>query len=239
MRRPGGEGRRRRHGPARLDRRRVSHRLDHRHASRRRAPRRVRAQPLSARSEAGDAAARTRVQVMHDGHDGDAQPTRATRRAVLPARADLAHRVRLPEQPARSDPRRHARTAGALRLRGRIRRVPRTPRRHAHPLLVPRRADPRAVPERPRHAQQHTAAGARRVRAAARRDRPLGLDDESLGPAARARRRVDRVLERRWTARGSRSRESVRAPAATSAGGARFHAEPSSESTRAASSARR
>ena len=50
-------------------------------ASRRRAARRLRAQPVSARPEAGDAAPRACVQDVHDGHDGDAQPARAARRA--------------------------------------------------------------------------------------------------------------------------------------------------------------
>ena len=74
------EGRRRRNRAARLDRRRLARRLDHGDAPRPRAARRLRAQPLSARPEARDSAARARVQGLHDGDDGDAQPPRATRR---------------------------------------------------------------------------------------------------------------------------------------------------------------
>ena len=98
---------------------------------------------------------------------------------VLPARAHLADRVRLPEQPARSHPRRHARAAGALRRRRRVRGVPRAARRPADPLPLPRRADARALPERPRHARQH-AAGRRSPRSSCRSPRP----------PARARRRA-------------------------------------------------
>ena len=96
--------------------------------ARARAARRVRAQPVSARTRsARRRSTRRRARRCTTDHDGDAQPARAARRALLPARAHLADRVRLPEQPARPHPRRLARAAGALRLARA--RTPRTARR--------------------------------------------------------------------------------------------------------------
>ena len=69
----GREGRRRENRTERLDRRCLAACLDRRHASRARAPRRVRTQPVSARPETGDPAARTTVRDLHDSHDGDAR----------------------------------------------------------------------------------------------------------------------------------------------------------------------
>ena len=81
------------------------------------------------------------------------------------------------------------RTPGALHRRRRVRRVSRAARRSVDPLPLSRRADPLALPERPRHAREHAQAGARRLRATACRDRPVRIDDKSLGAAARTRRR--------------------------------------------------
>ena len=90
----------RRHGASRLDRRRLSRGVADRHARGARAARRVRAQPLSARPEAREPVSR-RLRELHDDHDGDDQQARLARRAELPARADLADRVRLSDQSAR------------------------------------------------------------------------------------------------------------------------------------------
>ena len=80
-------------------------------------------------------------------------------------------------------------TAGALHRGRRVRRIPHAARRPADPLPLSRRADTRAIPEWARHAPQHAQARAGRIRAPARRDRSLRIDDEPLGAAARAQRR--------------------------------------------------
>ena len=53
-------------------------------------------------------------EALHDDHDGDDRQAGRPRDAKLPARAHLAVRVRLPEQPARPAPRHLARAAGPL-----------------------------------------------------------------------------------------------------------------------------
>ena len=137
---PGRAGRRRRNGSARLDRRRLACRLDHGDAHARTPgstptpTTRIRLTRSARRRSSGG------VRDLRDGHDGDAQRLVLARRAQLPARAHLADRVRLPDQPARPPARRLARAAGALRRRGRVRGLPHAARRPADPLPLPRRA---------------------------------------------------------------------------------------------------
>ncbi len=102
--------------PRGSSRRRLTCRLAARHARGARKAGRVRAQPVSARPEARDAAQR-RLRAMHDDHDGDDRQAGRSRDAELPARPHLADGVRLPEQSARPPARHLADLPGALRRR--------------------------------------------------------------------------------------------------------------------------
>ena len=121
---------------------------------------------------------------------------RLARRAQLPERAHLADRVRLPEQSARPAARRLARAAGALHRRRRVCRVPHAAGRPADPLPLPRRAEPRALPERPRDARRQVEAGVCGVRAPARADRAQrnapSLWGQLRAPAAGSTARIER-----------------------------------------------
>ena len=103
--RPAPRPRRRRcNGASRRQRGRLTRRLDPRHGARTREARRVRPPPLP-RVAVGDAVQR-RLQELPVDHDGDDQEAPHPRQARLRVEADLADRVRLPDEPARHLPRR-------------------------------------------------------------------------------------------------------------------------------------
>src|SRR6185436_4250191 len=131
--------------------------------------RRIRTQPVPARPEARVAAHR-RLRPLHDDHNGDADAADGARRPRLPAGADLADRVRVPDESARSAARRLTDAPGTLRRRGRVRGVSCGEGRPAHPVPLPRRAEPRALPERTGLAGEQAEAVAGGVRAAAGTD---------------------------------------------------------------------
>ena len=140
-----------------------------------------------------------RLHALHDHHHGDAAAARDARRPQLPPGADLADRVRLPDQSARSHPGRHACRPGALRVGGRVCRLPRAARRSAHPLPVSRRArrsrGSRAGSSRSGDVAE---AGARRFRAAAGGDRAAAVRRRASGDScARPTSGSVAVLERR------------------------------------------
>ena len=84
-------------------------------------------------------------------------------RARVRREADLADRVRLPDESARPVLRRLAGDAGALPRRGRAPRLPRAVRRHADPLPRPRRGPRRPLAERALHDQRPREALGGRV----------------------------------------------------------------------------
>ena len=141
--------RRRRHGAARQHRRRRAARVDPRHGGGAREARRVRAPPVP------DAAA-SRRRSRGGCVDCDVISMANLRAAAqggaprLRQQADLADRVRLPDESARPV-RRLPERAGDVRRRVGAARVPAAGRHDADPVPRPRRAEPRALPERPLH----------------------------------------------------------------------------------------
>ena len=100
---------------------------------------------------AGRDAVDRRLRAVHDDHDGDARAApRRDAQGVRPADARLAHRARLPDEPARPHPRRHLGAAGAVGRRGAAPRLRGEPRRPPDPVPRPRRAAHRRLAERPR-----------------------------------------------------------------------------------------
>ena len=145
-----------------------------------RPPRRLRAPPVSRVRGRYPVLGGLRVQ---DDHDGEPRPAHRARRARLPVGADLAHRIRLPDEPARPL-RRLVGEPGALHRRGRAARVPRPEGRPPHPLPLPRRARPRPLPERPRDDLRQGQAGPSGDDASARGGLPTRLPGGALGTGA-------------------------------------------------------
>ena len=170
--------RRRRHGSPGEPWRHVARRLHPRDGARRGAARCVRTS--SAPALAGRDALDRRLCAMLDDHDGDARA--AARRDAQGLRCEdacLAHRARLPDEPARPHPRRHLVAAGALGRRGAPPRLRGEPRRSSDPVSRARRAAYRGVAERPGDDDESREAGAHGLHAA--------RSSRSRGPGSRPR----------------------------------------------------
>ena len=120
LRDPARPCRRRRHRPARLDRRRLAGAVDPRHAPRRRPPRRLCAPPVPV--EPARDAVRGRLQLLRDDHDGDARAAARRGRHGVRTEADLADRVRLPDRAPSASPSSARRSCSASPACARTRR---------------------------------------------------------------------------------------------------------------------
>jgi hypothetical protein len=144
----GRAGRRRRHGASRRAGGRLTRRLDPRHGRRPREARRLRPSPvpLVARRDAVE----RRLRSLPLDHHGDDQEAPHPRPALLRAEADLAHRVRLPDEASGPVPGRSAQAAGNAAQPRSDARVEAATRHHADPVPLSRRAGAQPLPDRAR-----------------------------------------------------------------------------------------
>ncbi len=178
--------RRRCHRAARQHRRLRPTRMGARHGEGAREDRRVRAQPV--RDAPARVAVPRSVPVLRRHLDGEPEPAHQRGAPGLRQQADLADRVRLPNEPAGSL-RRQPECAGAVRERVGAARVPAARCHDADPVPRPRRAGPRALPERPLHRARRRQARVPRVSLSARAGLTERLARVALGtdPAGQGR----------------------------------------------------